>query len=339
MITEHNTVSKTAARAPARRAAAPKQDVAPDLARRSQGRQAGASMPPETAPSSARPPAKSAARRRAAVSAAPVELAGSIALRSGSHTWGSQKRMALLEAIGEAGSITAAAKQIGLSYKAAWDAVDAMNNLAGEPLVLRSTGGQRGGGAQLTARAVELLQVYQALNTEHQRFLAALAKAGRDPTHHLQLIQQMMIQTSARNKFAATVSRVVPGAVNDEIVLDMGEGQELTAIITGESARNLGLAPGRQALAFIKASSIMVGLPGSGADGARLKLSARNQLRGRVSQVVSGAVNCEVRIELPQGRSLAAIITMESAKALKLKEGTAVLAIFKASSVMLGVME
>lgn len=335
-------MSKTAARAPEKRATAPKRDAvqgdaAQDLARHPRGRPTGATAQPAAEPA-ARPAAKPSARRRAA-SAAPVELAGSIALRSGSNTWGNQRRMALLEAIGEAGSITAAAKRIGLSYKAAWDAVDAMNNLAGEPLVLRSTGGQRGGGAQLTARAAELLQVYQALNAEHQRFLAALAKAGRDPTHHLKLIQQMMIQTSARNKLAATVSRVVQGAVNDEIVLDMGEGQELTATITRESAHNLGLAPGKQALAFIKASSIMVGLPGGGTKGTRLKLSARNQLPGRVSRVVAGAVNCEVRIELPQARSLAAIITMESAKALKLKEGAAVLAVFKASSVMLGVME
>jgi len=331
-------VSKTAARTQPKRAANTKPAVtkpaaAPDAARPGRGRPASAQLAAKPA---ARRPAKPTAKHSDAAPA-PVELAGSIALRSGSRTWGNQKRMALLEAIGEAGSITAAAKRIGLSYKAAWDAVDAMNNLAGEPLVLRSTGGQRGGGAQLTARAVELLQVYQALNAEHQRFLAALAQAGRDPTHHLKLIQQMMIQTSARNKLAATVSRVVQGAVNDEVVLDLGAGQEITAIITRESARNLGLAPGKQALAFIKASSVMVGLPDS--DGARLKLSARNQLPGHVSEVVAGAVNCEVRIELPQERSLAAIITMESAKALKLKKGTAVLAVFKASSVLLGVMD
>ena len=331
-------MSKTAARKTSGRAAVPAQEAAPDTARRPRKQPSGASI--QRPPS--RPSAQASARSPAAAATAaatPVELAGSIALRSGSHAWGSQKRMALLEAIGEAGSITAAAKQIGLSYKAAWDAVGAMNNLAGEPLVLRSTGGQRGGGAQLTPRAIELLQVYQALNAEHQRFLAALAKAGRDPTHHLKLIQQMMIQTSARNKLAATVSRVVQGAVNDEIVLDLGEGQELIAIITRESARNLGVAPGKQALAFIKASSVMVGLPGGGADGGRLKLSARNQLLGRVSQVVPGAVNCEVRIELPQARSLAAIITMESAKTLQLQEGTEVLAVIKASSVLLGVME
>ena len=59
------------------------------------------------------------------------------------------RRIALLEAIGAAGSITAAAKSVGLSYKGAWDAVNAINNLADRPLVQGSTGGAGGGGTQL----------------------------------------------------------------------------------------------------------------------------------------------------------------------------------------------
>ena len=58
------------------------------------------------------------------------------------------KRVRLLEAIEAHGSISQAAKQVPLSYKAAWDAVDAMNNLADRPLVERSTGGRAGGGLQ-----------------------------------------------------------------------------------------------------------------------------------------------------------------------------------------------
>lgn len=266
--------------------------------------------------------------------AASLELVGSICLRSGNQNWGSQRRLTLLAAIGEKGSISAAAKKVGLSYKAAWDAVDAMNNLAGEPLVLRVTGGQRGGGARLTARAVELIELYRDVSREHERFMAQLAKVNTHSAHNLELIQHMMIQTSARNKLAGVVEQIKPGAVNDEVILGIGHDRHIVASITKESVQNLELRVDRRALAFIKASSVMVGLPGEG-----LKLSARNQLRGHINRIVRGTVSAEVCIEIAQGSVIAAVISSESAKVLMLKEGDPAIAVFKASSVMLGVFD
>jgi len=263
-----------------------------------------------------------------------VELTGTLSLRSHDKNWGSERRMALLAAIDAEGSITAAAKKVGLSYKAAWDAVDAMNNLAGEPLVTRTTGGQRGGGASLTARAAELIAFYQTVKREHERFMARLARTGDRTTQNLEFIEHMMIQTSARNKLAGTVKQVTPGAVNDEIILEMTGGQEIVASITAESAHNLGLAPGKRALALVKASSVLVGLPTE-----TLALSARNQLRGHVSRITPGAVNGEVCIELVQGQVVTAIISMGSIEALSLETGSPAVAIFKASSVILAVAD
>ncbi|MDS1142520.1 TOBE domain-containing protein [Pusillimonas sp. SM2304] len=267
-------------------------------------------------------------------SAPPVELGGSIWFRSGQQNWGNQKRMALLTAIGQEGSITAAAKKIGLSYKAAWDAVDTMNNLAGEPLVLRTTGGQRGGGASLTARAQELIRVYQLLHAEHERFMARLAAVNAHASHHLELIQHMMIDTSARNKLVGLIQQITPGAVNDEVTLELNAGTAIVASITSESVQSLGLQPGKRALAFIKASSVLIGLPGG-----NLKLSARNQLLGKISRITEGAVNAEVCVELPTGQVIAAIITRASQASMGLETGQEAYAIFKASSVMLGVLD
>jgi len=263
-----------------------------------------------------------------------IALAGSIWFSSGDQKWGSEKRMALLAAIDHEGSITAAAKRVGLSYKAAWDAVDTMNNLAGEPLVNRSTGGSRGGGATLTARARELINLYQALSREHERFMAQLAAGGGPSSRNLELIQHMMIQTSARNKLPGTVDRVVHGAVNDEVILKVGDGSEIVASITSESASNLNLHPGKRALAFIKASSIIVGL-GAGS----MVLSARNQLPGRIVRITQGAVNAEVSIQLDSGPTIAAMVSRDGIADMKLAEHMEVYAIFKASSVMLGVLD
>ncbi|CCJ48930.1 TOBE domain-containing protein [Bordetella parapertussis] len=88
------------------------------------------------------------------MSAPSLQLDGTLWLRSGDQPWGGQHRIDLLAQIEATGSISAAARAAGMSYKDAWDAIDAMNNLAGEPLVLRSAGG-RGGGGTLAAIITE----------------------------------------------------------------------------------------------------------------------------------------------------------------------------------------
>ena len=64
--------------------------------------------------------------------------------------------MELLAAIGSEQSITAAAKNVGMSYKAAWDAVEAMNNLADRALVERAVGGKGGGGRNARAKKTQI---------------------------------------------------------------------------------------------------------------------------------------------------------------------------------------
>ncbi len=67
------------------------------------------------------------------------------------------RRLAVLREIGAGGSISQAARAVGVSYKAAWQALDTLTNLAGVPLVERVVGGAGGGGARLTEAAHELL--------------------------------------------------------------------------------------------------------------------------------------------------------------------------------------
>lgn len=262
-----------------------------------------------------------------------LELQGAIWFRSGSQDWGGKDRIALLAAIGEQGSITAAARAVGISYKAAWDAIDAMNNSAGEALVVRAAGGKGGGGTQLTARGEQLIRTYRALEDEHRRFLAQLSRLGEGAAEDIHLMRRMMIKTSARNKLFGRVASVRGGAVNDEVVLELPGGQQVVATITHESVETLELAEGVEAFALIKASSVLVGLPDPG-----MRLSARNQLPGVVSRVMPGAVNAEVVIELDGGGTIAAIVTNGSVEALGLQVGVPAVAVFKASSVILGVV-
>lgn len=138
------------------------------------------------------------------------------------------------------------------------------------------------------------------------------------------------MKTSARNQFLGTISALRQGAVNDEVELTIVGGQKIVAIITSDSTQRLGLKIGSEVFALVKSSSIILV---SDAQGGRF--SARNGLAGSISRLTPGAVNAEVIIDLPQGGSIAAIITNESAKNLDLAVGKTVSAIFKASSVIL----
>ncbi|MCE1170478.1 MAG: winged helix-turn-helix domain-containing protein, partial [Azovibrio sp.] len=102
-------------------------------------------------------------------------LKGRLEVETEFGTFLGDTRIRLLEAIATQGSISQAAKAVPLSYKAAWDAVDAMNNLADEPLVIRSAGGKHGGGTQLTDYGRRVVALYRALEAESQAALERLA--------------------------------------------------------------------------------------------------------------------------------------------------------------------
>jgi len=68
-----------------------------------------------------------------------------------------------------------------------------------------------------------------------------------------------------------------------------------------------------------------------------MNISARNQLVGKVINIISGAVNAEVSVVLPGGGEVVAVITKTSAKSLKLKKGSPVVAVIKASDILLAV--
>jgi molybdate transport system regulatory protein len=72
----------------------------------------------------------------------------------------------LLEAIERTGSISAGARELGLSYRRAWDLVETMNHCFKHPLVARIKGGKGGGGAQLTAEGRETLELYRSMETK-----------------------------------------------------------------------------------------------------------------------------------------------------------------------------
>ena len=138
------------------------------------------------------------------------------------------------------------------------------------------------------------------------------------------------MSVSARNQLTGTVSAVATGAVNDEIELTLSGGAKLVAIVTHSSREALGLANGKEAIALIKAPWVTLASEECG-----LKFSARNQFAGSVSQVVEGAVNATVHVKTDAGVELVAVITNESQHEMKLAAGSRVIALIKASAILI----
>lgn len=261
-----------------------------------------------------------------------LELQGAAWMAVGGEVLGGEQRMGLLRAVAEQGSITHAAKAVGLSYKGAWDAIDAMNRLAGTPLVERSTGGRGGGSTRLTPYGLRLVERFEQIDAAHQRFMRLLDDESIDVDKDFSLLRVLNMKTSARNQFVGTVSSVRSGAVNDEVELTLPGGPRIVAVVTRNSTESLGLRTNMSAIALIKSSSVLIATDMEGT-----KLSARNQLAGTVSVVTPGAVNAEVTIAIDGGGSINAIVTQGSVKALGLVAGSRATAFFKASSVILAV--
>jgi molybdate transport system regulatory protein len=241
-------------------------------------------------------------------------------------------RIELLEKIRALGSITRAAKAVGISYKTAWEIVDTMNNLADKPLVVRMTGGKGGGGTHLTSEGIQVIDSFRIVQEEHEAFLLNLARKVEDMDSFYKFLRRMSLNVSARNIFKGTVTRVRKGSVNSEVELVLPCGDSVVSVVTNESVENLDLYEGKDAYAIIKASSVILGR-----DLHSCRLSAGNMMCGSVSKVVPGAVNTDVTVRLSGENTISAIITNESACLLGFTEGDHACAVFQASSVILGV--
>lgn len=207
------------------------------------------------------------------------------------------KRIDILRQIGQGGSISQAARAVGVSYKAAWQALDTLTNLAGVPLVDRAVGGSGGGGAVLTEAGHALLAAAEAMAQARD---AVLARLAMDPGAG-QAAARLAVRTSMRNQWPCTVRAL---SREGQIVRVHLQGADaaaqalaLTARITRESAELLALRPGLPVLALCKATAVRV-LP-AGAEGGAAE--AANRWPGRATRVSRGALGDEVAAQLDAG--------------------------------------
>ncbi|WP_432473211.1 TOBE domain-containing protein [Amphritea sp. HPY] len=237
-----------------------------------------------------------------------MELEAQLILTSENRMFANPRRMKLLAKIAEAGSISQAAKLAGISYKAAWDAVDDLNSRADKPLIERVVGGKGGGGARLTPMGDRLLKLYSLLAEIQDRALYALQDESVPLDSLLGAISQFSAQSSARNQYLARVASVQQQNLNDRIEIELESGLQLFAEVTHSSSSRLSLLPGREVMVMIKAPAVSVRLPAPEGLEQQISDSEFNRLPGIVSSYRCEAGNSEVVLQLSAGIEICAVL-------------------------------
>ena len=201
----------------------------------------------------------------------------------------SDRRIGILRQIGALGSISRAARAVGVSYKAAWQAVDTLTNLAGVALVERVVGGAGGGGARLTPAGLELLAAADAMAQARSAVLQRLKQPA----------PRLGVKTSMRNQWPCVVESVERLGPIARVHLQAAEPGAVTlslaSRITTESAELLGLQPGQALLALCKATAVRA-MPYAESPAAGV-----NWWEGRVTRLSRGPEVDEVAAQLDAG--------------------------------------
>ena len=237
-------------------------------------------------------------------------------------------RIRLLEEIGRHGSISKAAKAMGMSYKAAWDAVNEMNNLSPSPIVERVTGGKGGGGTRLTPKGEEYIRIYREIDALQRKFFERLGTQGERLEDILTFGRRLTLQTSARNQYSGTVTALETTPLASEVTLRLSGGENLHVTITRESARRLEVAEGETLFALIKSTWVDI-VPLSQCK------AAKNMLAGTIVGVEEDGTRAEITLALKGENSVTASMAADRFRELGLQEGDRAYACFEASQILL----
>jgi len=146
--------------------------------------------------------------------------------------------------------------------------------------------------------------------------------------HYIQ--KEPAMRTSARNTFLGTVCGLRTGDILTEVVIRTKSGKEIVSVITGDSAKNLGISEGKNLAAIVKAPFVLLAK-----EEGKALLSARNRFPATITKIRGDDVSVEVTGALDDGTTMCALITDQSVATLSLKPGDVVWFFFKAMSVIL----
>jgi molybdate transport system regulatory protein len=239
-------------------------------------------------------------------------------------------RIDLLEHIDRFGSISQAAREMKMSYKAAWDAVNDMNTLSNEPIVVRETGGKGGGGTSLTSKGKEYIKIYKELELLQSKLFNILNEKSDTFENLMNVGKRLTLQTSARNQYTGIVTSIKSSSVEFDVELDIGAGEKIYARVTHKSAKAMGIDIGSTIFALIKSNWVTLFTQRPESDDQH-----SNCLEGEITEIEDDGSFVEVSLSLKGGNTITSVITSQLSKELSLKIGDKAYASFQPSDVLL----
>lgn len=212
------------------------------------------------------------------------------------------KRIDILRRLQDAGSISEAARRAGVSYKAAWQAIDILSNLAGTALVEKVVGGAGGGGAQLTQAGLELLKASADLELAKTQLVK---KASNKTSQEHSKPAFLGLRTTMRNQFPCAVSAIVKKAGFVRVELRSKGGTVFYSKITASSAELFELHIGQAVLVLCKATAVHIKKASSEKD--------KNVVHGVVVRKSRGSASGEVNLLVEPGITIVGFVDQLSA--------------------------
>ena len=154
----------------------------------------------------------------------------------------------ILDALREEGSISKAARKVGMSYRYVWNYLDKIQKILQEPIVETHKGGKAGGGG---ARLTEL---GESLLKEYRRVEGYVGEILLDDENW----EAVGLKISARNRLKGIVRDVEKGKVASKVKIEISEPTVITALISKEAVEELDIRAGDSVEAVIKATEVMV---------------------------------------------------------------------------------
>ncbi|OIN16971.1 MULTISPECIES: TOBE domain-containing protein [Shewanella] len=261
-----------------------------------------------------------------------MDLKALLTLNNADKLFANPKRIALLKQIRITGSISQGAKQAGISYKAAWDAVNDMNLQAPQPVVSSEKGGKGGGGAKLTEFGERLLKLYELMDQMQDMVLKALLDAAVPMDNLLDLMAHFSLKTSARNQLAGEVIALKDDSLNDNVRVKLAGGQEIDAAITHASTDKLGLHIGKKVLLLFKAPAVSI-------HSLQQPLSSGNRLKGQLLQIKRDPQRSEITLDIGGNDRLYASVCNDSIEGLPLTLGDHLQASFEPGQTLIACLK
>ena len=221
------------------------------------------------------------------------------------------ERIALLQSIVKAGSISAGAKAMGKSYKWAWDSIDQMNSLSSSSLVSKSSGGKGGGGAEVTPFGIELIAYYDDLEQIYQS--------------KIESYQERFNQAFENRSFTKDIASTLHGSVSKiecsedlcEVLIAYGE-----STLKAKCKKEMHLSVDDKISFMVESNQIIIAKQA-------VEISAQNLLIGDITEIVEDGKKVYLALILPTQEKLTVLITADSLAQFDLQLGQTCFAYFK----------